>query len=185
MLPITSNPGASIYSLPDTDSVSFLAAFSHIPAAQILPLLSKRSYNFFESAFVDRLPSTGLLLEVSSESFRSSKRILGKVGLEGALPLFLKEHEVTFSSRGKNASLFRIPTVDGGQSMRNSFISYSIVIRPREKEWGKNQRGIQERSKLTNDENSRLEILESAKSIGAIAAIGIGNIFSSLINSMA
>ncbi|KAH0446675.1 hypothetical protein IEQ34_024490 [Dendrobium chrysotoxum] len=59
----------------------------------------------------------------------------------------------------------------------------------------RNRRRIQERAKekAKRDENSRLEMLEGAKSMGAGAAtiasagaaVGIGNVFSSLIHSVA
>ena len=67
-------------------------------------------------------------------------------------------------------------------------------IYARDKNVGKrNRRGIQERATEKRDENSRLEMLEGAKSIGAGAAtiasagaaVGIGNVLSSSIHSVA
>ncbi|RWR97752.1 Atp9 mitochondrion [Cinnamomum micranthum f. kanehirae] len=57
----------------------------------------------------------------------------------------------------------------------------------------RNRRGIQERATEKRDENSRLEMLEGAKSMGAGAAtiasagaaVGIGNVLSSSIHSVA
>ena len=81
-----------------------------------------------------------------------------------------------------------------------TFIFYAILWPPTsryardKRNVGKrNRRGIQERATEKRDENSRLEMLEGAKSMGAGAAtiasagaaVGIGNVLSSSIHSVA